>query len=161
MKPTITMTILALLCLLPFLARSQSTMEFQPGTTIEVQSGADICADNVIKNGTTLGSGTQCQGPLPVSVNEVALPKEFSLNQNYPNPFNPSTTITIALPHDAHVSLEVYNTLGQDVAQIVDGPMTAGYHSVVFDGSRLASGVYLYRMKAGDFVATKKLILLK
>jgi hypothetical protein len=89
------------------------------------------------------------------------VPGKFSLLQNYPNPFNPSTTITIALPHDAHVSLEVYNTLGQKVAQLLDELMTAGYHSVTFDASRLASGVYLYKMKAGDYVATKKLLLLK
>jgi hypothetical protein len=61
------------LCLLPFIAQSQSTMEFQPGTTIEVQSGADICADAVLKNGTTIGSGTQCTLPLPVELVNLAV----------------------------------------------------------------------------------------
>lgn len=102
---------------------------------------------------------------LRVDVNTAAspesVPTEFSLGQNYPNPFNPSTTITLALPRDARVSLEVYNTLGQKVAQLVDATLSAGYHSVTFDASQLASGVYLYRMTAGDYVATKKLLLMK
>ena len=91
----------------------------------------------------------------------VALPTVFSLRQNYPNPFNPSTTIAIALPRDAKVSLAVYNTLGQKMAQLVDELMTAGNHSLMFDASRLASGVYFYRLQAGSFVQTKKLLLLR
>ena len=93
--------------------------------------------------------------------NDGALPTVFSLAQNYPNPFNPSTTITVALPRDVKVSLEVYTTLGQKVTQLVDEVMTAGYHTVVFDASRLASGLYLYRMKAADYVATKKMLVVK
>jgi hypothetical protein len=95
------------------------------------------------------------------NTNDEALPAVFSLAQNYPNPFNPSTTITVALPRDAKVSLEIYNTLGQKVVQLVDEVTTAGYHSVVFDASRLASGLYLYRMKSGDFVATQKMLVVK
>ena len=97
------------------------------------------------------------------------VPDEFALGQNYPNPFNPATSITYAIPADANVSLAVYNLLGEKVAQLVDGWMAAGYHGVVFDASQLSSGVYIYRIQAGDpsagsgqsFVDIKKLILLK
>jgi hypothetical protein len=95
------------------------------------------------------------------SVKEATLPTEFSVSQNYPNPFNPTTTINIGLPYDAKVSLEVYNTLGQKVANLVDEIVTAGFHRVVLDASQLASGLYLYRMKTGNFVKTMKFVVLK
>jgi hypothetical protein len=85
----------------------------------------------------------------------------FTLAQNFPNPFNPSTTITIELPRETKVNLGVYNTLGQKVAQLVDGIMPAGSHSVVFDASGLASGVYVYMMKAGDYFSTKKMTVVR
>jgi hypothetical protein len=89
-----------------------------------------------------------------------ARPAEFTLRQNYPNPFNPSTTITYGLPSRAHVILSVSNALGQQVALLEDGEREAGYHEVKFDGTDLASGVYFYRVHAGSFVQTKKLLLL-
>jgi hypothetical protein len=89
------------------------------------------------------------------------VPLEFSLHQSYPNPFNPSTTIRYALPHRTHVMLTVFNTLGQHVATLVNGEVEAGYHEVRFDASGLASGVYFYRLQTGDFVATKRLIVLR
>ncbi len=89
------------------------------------------------------------------------LPTTYVLGHNYPNPFNPSTTIRYGLPLRSHVLLTVYNTLGQQVAQLVNGDMEAGYHEVKFDGSHLASGVYLYRMRAGSYVETRKLLLMK
>jgi hypothetical protein len=98
-----------------------------------------------------------------VSVNEPSggLPAMFSLHQNYPNPFNPSTTLRYALPQTAFVTLTVYNTLGQQVAQLVNEQQQAGYHDAVFNANELASGVYFYKLQAGDFVQTKKLLLLK
>ena len=99
---------------------------------------------------------------IPVSVGDTRdLPTTFSLSQNYPNPFNPSTTIRYGLPNRSHVTLTVFNTLGQQVAQLVNGDMEAGYHEVKFDGSKLASGVYLYRMQAGAYTSTRKLVLVK
>jgi hypothetical protein len=95
------------------------------------------------------------------SENTHSRPSEFSLSQNYPNPFNPTTTIRYGLPNRSHATLTVYNTLGQQVARVVDGDMEAGYHEVKFDGSGLASGVYLYRLKAGNFIQARKLLLLK
>jgi hypothetical protein len=88
-------------------------------------------------------------------------PHCFALEQNYPNPFNPTTTIRYGLPYNSAVQLALFNTLGQQVAVLVQGEQEAGYHEVRFDGSGLASGVYFYRLSAGDFVSTNKLLLLK
>jgi hypothetical protein len=84
----------------------------------------------------------------------------FELEQNFPNPFNPSTTIRYGLPNRSHVMLAVFNNLGQQVAVFQNGEQDAGYHEVKFNGSALSSGVYFYRIQAGEFVLTKKLLLL-
>jgi hypothetical protein len=94
------------------------------------------------------------------------LPYRFDLAQNYPNPFNPSTRIEYALPERAHVKIEVYNVLGQRVRTLVDKEQSAGWYEAVWngraaDGEPVASGVYLYRFRAGDHVQTKKMLLLK
>lgn len=88
-------------------------------------------------------------------------PAEFALSQNFPNPFNPSTRIRYGLPNRSNVTLTVFNTLGQSVSTLVNDEMEAGYHEVQFDGSGLASGVYLYRMQAGSYVETRKLLLVR
>jgi hypothetical protein len=97
-------------------------------------------------------SAQPSQGPLPSVI---------VLKTNYPNPFNPSTTIEYGLPQDTYVRLEVFNVLGERVNVLTDGVQDAGYHSVVFDARGLPSGIYFYRLQAGDFVDTKKLILMK
>ena len=89
------------------------------------------------------------------------LPTEFSLSQNYPNPFNPATEINFSLPEASHVKLEIFNIMGQKVAVPVNKYLEAGHHSVAWDGSNLSSGVYFYRIQAGDVVDTKKMVLLK
>jgi hypothetical protein len=89
------------------------------------------------------------------------LPMEFSLSQNYPNPFNPSTNIEFSLPVSSNVVLEVFTIQGQRVARLVNGNLEAGVHSVSFDASSLSSGVYLYRIQAGDFIRVNKMMLLK
>jgi methionine-rich copper-binding protein CopC len=94
------------------------------------------------------------------------LPTEFALAQNYPNPFNPSTEINFDLPKNAHVELNVFNILGQTVTNLVSADMEAGSHRVSWDGTdsdggSVASGIYFYRISAGDYSSSKKMMLLK
>ncbi len=89
------------------------------------------------------------------------LPTSFKLGQNYPNPFNPTTEISFDLPATAQVRLEVFNVMGQRVSVLVDERLEAGSHTVTFDGDRLASGIYLYRIQAGSFTESRKMLLLK
>jgi hypothetical protein len=94
------------------------------------------------------------------------LPEEFSLSQNYPNPFNPTTVIEFTVPSLSHISLVVYNLLGQEVTTLIDQPMSIGWYRASWDGldengHPVASGVYFYRMEADNFVKTMKMVLLK
>jgi photosystem II stability/assembly factor-like uncharacterized protein len=89
------------------------------------------------------------------------VPSNYSLEQNYPNPFNPTTTINFSLPKASDVSLKVYDALGNEVMSLVSGFKNEGTHSVVLDASGLSSGMYFYKLQAGNFTATKKLTLIK
>ena len=94
------------------------------------------------------------------------VPDNYALMQNYPNPFNPSTEISFQLPDNSHVSLEIFNVLGQRVTTLANGVLEAGEHVFIWDGTdangnTVSSGIYLYRLKAGDFVDTKKMVLMK
>jgi len=95
------------------------------------------------------------------TITMTELPTEFALRDNYPNPFNPSTTIKFELPKDAFVNITVYDNLGREVSKLVSSQMEAGYHSVVWDATKYASGVYFYKMTAGDYNRTVKMILVK
>lgn len=121
------------------------------------------------KSGINLFAGTSGSGIWRIPLSEVTAvvqpyfsrPAEYVLSQNYPNPFNPGTNIRYELPKTSHVGLTVYDLLGREVSVLVNDRREAGVHEVKFDGSGLASGVYFYRLRAGDFVATKRLHLLK
>jgi len=91
----------------------------------------------------------------------IGIVKEFSLSQNYPNPFNPTTMINYSVPEVSNVKLSVFDILGREVAVLVTGEKKAGNHKINFDASNLSSGIYFYKLQAGNFVATKKLMLLK
>ena len=97
-----------------------------------------------------------CDGRIP----PPGLPGEFQLFQNYPNPFNPSTTIAYELPKASIVQLTVYDILGRELKTLVNELKQAGRYEATFNASHLASGVYMYRLKAGSFVETKKLLWL-
>jgi hypothetical protein len=107
------------------------------------------------------------KGALEVrDVNTPATPKVFSLSQNYPNPFNPKTVIRFGLPKDSWVNLDIYNVLGQRVKTLVDERLNAGMKEVEWDGKddkgfEVSSGIYFYKIKAGDFSDIKKMVMLK
>jgi hypothetical protein len=92
---------------------------------------------------------------------EGQTPAEVRLSQNYPNPFNPSTTIEYAIPHAGFVTLKIYSTLGQEVATLVSEDHGAGRFHAVWDAAGFSSGVYFYRLSAGGYVQTRKLVLTK
>jgi hypothetical protein len=115
-------------------------------------------------------------GVTGVARDVLPIPDAFALMQNYPNPFNPSTVIGYSIPGRSHVNLTVFNSIGQQVAQLVDEDMAPGHHEITFAGSGLASGVYFYRIRvvasdpssgntagarAGTYVETKKFVLLR
>ena len=89
------------------------------------------------------------------------IPSRFILEQNYPNPFNPETIIKYYVPYNSNISIKIYNILGVEVATLFKGNTPAGEYSIKFNGSNLASGIYLCRMETNNFSDTKKLILLK
>jgi len=93
--------------------------------------------------------------------NEKPVPKKYSLLQNYPNPFNPSTTIKYSIVIKGEVKLTIYDILGREVSVLVNEVKDPGYYEVNFNASNLASGVYFYRLVAGNFVSTRKMLLLK
>jgi len=96
-----------------------------------------------------------------IQTNSTSIPTTFMLNQNFPNPFNPTTTINYSVAKSVIVKIKVYDVLGREVTTLVNENKPVGNYSVKFDASRLVSGVYFYRMQAGEFIQTKKLIYLK
>lgn len=99
--------------------------------------------------------------PSGVSTDQVTRAGDFRLEQNYPNPFNPATTISYLLPYGGTVHLAVYTIEGREVATLVNGNQSAGRYAVTFDGSRVASGVYIYELRLGHFVQVRKLLLIR
>ncbi len=89
------------------------------------------------------------------------MPKDFSMDQNYPNPFNPTTTISYGIPDAGTVHLTVYDNLGREVATVVNEYKNAGYYQANFDAGKLSSGMYFYKLQAGNFTSIKKMQLVK
>jgi hypothetical protein len=103
----------------------------------------------------------QYSSAINVEFSRALVQPKYQLSQNYPNPFNPTTTISYSLPVDGFVSLKVYNVLGKEVSALVNENKKAGSYVVIFDGSRLASGVYIGKMNAGSYISSIKMIIIK
>ncbi len=96
-----------------------------------------------------------------LAVDDRFIPTKFSLSQNYPNPFNPVTTILYQLPKSEFVNISIYNVVGQLVETLVNGHKDTGFHSVIWNANDIGSGLYFYRIEAGEYTETKKCIILK
>jgi PKD repeat protein len=135
----------------PFTFPTNARLRFRSDAS---DNNDDIYIDEIEWRGMSGGSS--------VAVGDLLeLPAEYTLSQNYPNPFNPSTDIEFTLPVATDVRLDVYNVLGQRVAELADGPFNAGKHVITWNATQYASGVYFYRLQADEFVETKKMLLLK
>ena len=161
--------------LLPMKSAAQSTIPWSAiGMGFVVSSSPTTVMKSVLGQvfvGTMTGTSsiieagfladTLLRGTVVSVAEHEAVPKEYALWWNYPNPFNPSTTIKYELPKASVVRLSVYDMLGREVSVLLNERREAGVYEVKFDGSNLASGVYFYRLQAGDFTQTKRLLLLK
>jgi hypothetical protein len=134
-------------------------------TAIVMSTGATLNGRALAQTAVTLDGNTISSQTAVTAIVNPPLIQKFELSQNYPNPFNPSTTIRYSIEKAARVSLRVYNLLGQEVASLVNGIQEAGNYEVMFNSIQgqfgLSSGVYLYRLEAGNFVSMKKLVLEK
>jgi len=110
---------------------------------------------------TQVWSSRLCNTTVGVNNNNNSIPHEYSLSQNYPNPFNPSTSISFGIPQAGLVKLSIYDITGKLVATLLNGEQEAGNYNVVFDASNFASGMYFYKIEAGQFTSTKKMVLVK
>ncbi len=142
---------------------STTFSNYFPGTTslLTVSAGALTFSDPYF----CIPVNVQFPGD-PVQKRVSEIPTEFSLNQNAPNPFNPTTQIQFALPQDEHVRLGIYNALGQEVVTLIDEQRSAGYHNVSWNGRdkggrAVSTGLYIYRIQAGEFVTSRKMTLMK
>jgi hypothetical protein len=116
-----------------------------------------------VDDGGNSGWTTELSTSITGIEDEAGAPTEFALEQNYPNPFNPSTVISYSLPQSSFVTLKIYDIIGNEVATLVDKYKSAGFHNIGFsiNNLELSSGVYFYQLKAGEFLSTKKMILVK
>lgn len=149
---------------------AQSVVSFMGGDFESPNMKLNFSAGEVISGGfsgstMSLAGGFTSRDDVIATSNETLsdeLPTVFRLNQNYPNPFNPTTNITYDLPKASQVRMEVYNSIGAQIAVLTEGYKSAGTHTVKFNASGYASGMYFYRLSAaGKVISTKKMLLIK
>lgn len=134
-------------------------VKFHPTTQNQTFNGTvSVSTADTVLNISLKGFSYDEIGIEPVA---SEIPQKFKLNQNYPNPFNPTTVISFALPEKAHTRLVVYNSTGEIVARLINQALSAGVYEYEFNADGLSSGVYYYQLEAGEFIQSKKLILLK
>ena len=126
---------------------------------LQDESGKII--DTELATGEEITISNETITKLKVTSDKFTHPADFALMQNYPNPFNPSTKISFTIPLDTDVNLGIYNVLGELVVNLVSDYLKAGYYEYQFNAAKLASGIYIYRIKAGDFISSKKMVLIK
>ncbi|MDP3149133.1 MAG: T9SS type A sorting domain-containing protein, partial [Ignavibacteria bacterium] len=119
-----------------------------------------VFESNYLLGEVDANSNQQAASP-QIAQSNLPMPTEYALEQNYPNPFNPATTITYQLPKSGSVTLKIYDMLGKEVRTLVNEQKEMGRYTVQFDASSLASGMYVYRLRANDYTSTKKMLLLK
>jgi hypothetical protein len=148
-----------------FVGETEKSVELRAGETREVVFGFDVDYNiGTTKSDTIefLITGNNRINITKQFIFNYTVPKEYKLEQNYPNPFNPSTRISWQSPVGSWQTIKLYDLLGREIETIVDGYYETGFHSTLFIvNSSLPSGVYFYRLQAGDFVQTKKMMLLR
>ena len=151
-----------------FMERIAQALATNPGQSIGriiLDAKRELSSDLALSRETLLGDpALVIKNPLLAETHpEPEIPGVFALHQNFPNPFNPSTQIAFDLPQSGVVTLKLFNLLGQEVGTLLSGSMNAGTHAYAFnaDAFRLGSGIYFYRLSAGDFVQTRKMVLVK
>jgi hypothetical protein len=175
MKTSFTLLVAVVSLLLPIRVPAQTSTvpwsvsgmgyEVSSSSTTKVMSSVGQRFVGTLKGTNTIIESGFLADTLFRTVTSVAersgVPSAYALQQNYPNPFNPSTIIRFELPHASAVSLTVYNVLGQEVLTLIEEEKPAGIYDVQFSAAHLSSGMYMYRLRAGDFVSTKRMLLLK
>jgi hypothetical protein len=133
------------------------------GLPVGITTGALLILNNYIYAGTNQSVWRRPLSDILSGTNNISslIPNAFSLKQNYPNPFNQLTVINYQIPINSHVTLEVYDLLSREVASLVNEILQPGIYETRFDGSRLASGIYFYKLTAGEFTETRRMVLMK
>jgi hypothetical protein len=147
--------------LTPDLHLQQTSPAIDIGSVIDSVGTLDIDGNPRIVNGKITIGAQEKTNTTGINNQESLSPRSFELNQNYPNPFNPSTTISYSIPQQSVVTLKVYDILGNEVATLVNEVQQVGNHIITFNAGKLTSGIYFYKLTAGGFVQTKKMILMK
>ena len=134
----------------------------QQGISVSLSSdGNTAIVGGPTDNGEAGAAWVYTRGASSVRGQSGQVPQQFGLEQNYPNPFNPTTTFSFNIPHSTFVILKIYNVLGREVATLVNENRAAGRYKTQWDATGVASGLYFYRLEAGEFVETRKLALLR